>query len=183
MGACPSWGSSSLARPLTRWPPASLGVSRGPPGFFLPRWQPETMRGIGLASSTSPCVCARGRRGRPSTRRCRPWGLLSWPPHQPIPSLCPTRMPCFGRGQRGAWWKPSAYGPPRVCPGGTAADQLPRQPAQCPCRRCMLQGRGRAKPRRADGERGARARCLVEAMAMGRGAASPQTRAVRALDL
>src|SRR5262249_13310692 len=80
-------------------PPASLGVSRGPPGFFLPRWQPETMRGIGLASSTSPCVCARGRRGRPSTRRCRLWGLLSWPPHQPIPSLCPTRMPCFGGGR------------------------------------------------------------------------------------
>ena len=141
------------------------------------------------ASSTAPFVCARGRRCRPATRRCRPWGRPSWLPHKPLPRICPTRMPWFGRSQRGAWWKPSACGPHRGCPGGTAAGPTPETAradracsAPCPCRRCGLQGRGRAKPRRADGERGAGARGRVEALGLGRGAASPQARAVRARD-
>jgi hypothetical protein len=110
--------------------PAQLGASRGPPGFFLPRWQRETIRGIGLASSTSPCVRARGRRGRPSTRRCRPWGLLSWPPT----SLSPVSAPLVCRVLGGAR---GAHGGSRLPAGRLERVQEepqqahpPRQPAQ-----------------------------------------------------
>src|SRR5215831_45274 len=99
----------------------------GKPGtslFFLPRWQPETRRGIGLASSTSPCVGARGWRGRPSTRRCRPWGRLSWPPTSLSPVSAPLVCRVLGgtRGVHGGSRRPSA------CIEGVQEEPQPAHP-------------------------------------------------------